>query len=196
MMPLNIVSFPSGKLTALRLFNKFQVSRGYPIFKDINEEVIKADNLQHNISRFGTWLASFSIPKYYNADFKVRSSMVGKAIEYLSPDAKKKYFERVKACLKWKFPSHPDWAVEKDWWESLLKSFETEALRESKLTTVDNKDKDKTIRPLYKQNDPDKLPFSRDLAMYNCIKDIDLESICIKVRTNHCITILLLFIFL
>ena len=100
-------------MVALHLFNKFQVSQNNPTYLDLTGEDIVADNLQYLFGRYGIWLSSLPIPRYHDGNFVVQASMSGKATEYLQPEAKKKYFKRLKAVMKMKFSSYEDWKSKK-----------------------------------------------------------------------------------
>ena len=181
----NNMLFPfTGKLGAIRLFNKYQTSRNNPVYAKIKLEDVEEDHLQHILGRFGIWLANVSLPRYHDKNFELRKTMVGKSIEYLSVDAKKKYFERMKAVLKHKFCCHNDWDDEKEWWETMSSNFTKEANRNKQLS-VDNEDNDRSIRPLYKQNQPQKIQMKREIEEFHHINEIDLQFVCENV-CNMC----------
>ena len=139
-----------GKLTAIRLFNYYAGKCSTPSYELLTEEDVESDNLQHILGRFAIWFSSFDMPRFHDENFEPRSSSV--TIEYVVPNSKKKYFERLKAVLLSKFPTHDDWKVQSEWWVAMVNSFETESERHQKLSKLDIKVTDRSVCSLYKEN--------------------------------------------
>ena len=169
-----------GKMYAIKLFNKYQTKRNAPIFESLQCEDVEEDNLQNILDRFAIWLENFNMPKYADDNFEPSNCSIGKLIEYIQPDSKKKYLERIKAVLKHVFPHHPDWD-KPNWWDEMMKRFLKEADRHKVNNNDDNDLSYRSIRSLYKDNDPRKVPMYRDVENFNKLQSIDLKHICLKV---------------
>ena len=175
-----------GKIVAIRLFNKYQQQKGYPLFQDLTQEDVESDNLQNIIRRFAGWLATFNKPKFHNEYFKPKATIVGKCVSYLEPCTKRKYLERLKAVLKDKFKKHPDWNDQNEWWTLLLSNFDTEAKRFKLRSQGNVDDTDRTVRCLYKKNGGGRISMTRDMELFHSMEQIDLTYICKKVSQFYC----------
>ena len=169
-----------GKVVALRLFDKYQTARNYPVYSELTNDDVESDNLQHIIRRFAAWLANFDIPRYYNEKFEPRATTAG-LVQYIEPSTKRKYVERVKSALRQKFPKHPDWAEQNEWWTLLMSNFDNEAKR-NKMRTHDVTS-DRSVRPLYKRNTAGKIQMMRDIKLFRDIDAIDLTYVCKNVSS-------------
>ena len=93
---------------------------------------------------------------------------------------KRKYIEQLKVVLKDKFPKHPDWSNQAEWWPQLLNNFNTEAKR-NKIKSHSSNDSDRSVRCLYKRNTPGKVPMGRDMDLFQSMEEVDLTYICQEV---------------
>ena len=74
----------------------------------------------------------------------------------------------------------------------MLVNFITETERVNKVVIKDNEEMDRTIRPIYKNNEPGKIRMVRNFESFKSLDDIDTDYICKKVG----ILKVLLFIYL
>ena len=94
-------------------------------------------------------------------------------VRYMEAGMKRKYIERLKAILKSKFPKHPDWSNQAEWWPQLLDNFSTEVKRKKiKLHSSDGSNR--IMRCLYKRNMPGKLSMGCDMYLFHSMDEVDL----------------------
>ena len=162
-----------------------------PQFQELIDEDVKSNNLQHIIQRFAAWLAKFNMPRFYNENFEAQATTT--VVAYTEAGTKRKYIKQLKAILKDKFPKHPDWSNQAEWWTQLLNNFDTEAKR-NKIKSHSSNDSDWSVRCLYKRNMLGKVPMGCDMDLFQSMEEVDLTYICQEVAMIYVSFILFIFV--